>query len=44
MALTPEQIDLLADKYVVGLFQQLENEVIGDIARRVKNRNAHRDR
>lgn len=36
MALTPEQIDLLADKYVVGLFQQLENDVIADISRRVK--------
>ena len=36
MSLTPEQIDLLADKYVIGLFQQLENEVITDISRRVK--------
>lgn len=36
MALTPEQIDILADKYIVGLYQQLEAEVIADIARRVQ--------
>lgn len=36
MSLTQEQIDILADKYIVGLFKDLEREVIGDIARRVK--------
>lgn len=29
-------MDVLADKYIMGLYQQLEDEVIGDIARRVK--------
>ena len=36
MALTPEQIELLTDKYIVGLFSDLEREVIGDIARRLR--------
>jgi hypothetical protein len=36
MALTPEQIDLLADKYIIGLFQELEQDIIADIARRVR--------
>lgn len=34
--LTDEQIELLADKYIIGLFQELEQDVIADIARRVK--------
>lgn len=29
-------MDILADKYVIGLFQWLESEIIGDIARRIK--------
>lgn len=29
-------MDVLADKYIMGLYQQLEDEVIEDIARRVK--------
>lgn len=29
-------MDILADKYVIGLFQGLESEIIGDIARRIK--------
>lgn len=29
-------MDLLADKYITGLYQELEREVIADIARRVK--------
>lgn len=36
MALTTDQIDLLADKYIMSLYQQLEDEVIADIARRVR--------
>lgn len=36
MALTPEQIDLIANKYLVGLFQEMEQDVISDIARRVR--------
>lgn len=36
MALTPEQIDLIANKYLVGVFQEMENDVISDIARRVR--------
>lgn len=35
-ALTEEQIEVLGDKYLIGLFQELEQEVIADIARRVK--------
>jgi hypothetical protein len=36
MALTPEQIDLIANEYLVGLFQEMEQDVISDIARRVR--------
>ncbi len=36
MALTSEQIELLVDKYIVGLYSDLEREVIGDIARRLR--------
>lgn len=36
MALSGDQIDILADKYIIGLYQQMEDEVIADIARRVK--------
>lgn len=36
MALTAEQIELLTDKYVVSLYSDLEREVIGDIARRLR--------
>ena len=35
MALTDEQIEGLADQYLVDLYQQLEKDVIQDIARRV---------
>lgn len=35
-ALSEEQIEILADKYIIGLYQQMEDEVIADIARRVK--------
>lgn len=35
-ALTPEQIDILVDKYIIGLYQEMEREIIVDIARRVK--------
>ena len=35
-ALTPEQIDILVDKYIIGLYQGMEREIIADIARRVK--------
>jgi len=36
MALSSEQIEILADKYIQGLYGNMEQEVIGDIARRVK--------
>lgn len=36
MALTPEQIDVIANEYLVGLFQEMEQDVISDIARRVR--------
>lgn len=36
MALTPEQIDLIANEYLVGLFQGMEQDIISDIARRVR--------
>ena len=36
MALSEEQIDTLIDKYIMGLYQDLEDEVISDIARRVQ--------
>jgi hypothetical protein len=36
MALTPEQIDLIANKYLIGLFQEMEQDVVSDIARRVR--------
>ena len=36
MALTPEQIELLTEKYIVDLYSNLEREVIGDIARRLR--------
>ena len=29
-------MDVLIDKYIIGLYQSLEDEVIADIARRVK--------
>ena len=35
-ALTPEQIDILVDKYIIGLYQEMEREIIAAIARRVK--------
>lgn len=35
-ALTPEQMEILIDKYIIELYQQLEQEVIADIARRIK--------
>jgi len=36
MGLTREQIEILGDRYLTGLFDQMESEVIADIARRVK--------
>lgn len=36
MALTDAQIETLADKYLVGLYQQMEKDVIQDLARRVR--------
>lgn len=36
MALTDKQIEKLADDYLVGLYQQLEKNVLQDIARRVR--------
>lgn len=36
MSLTPEQIDAIADKYLVGIFQEMEQDVLADIARRVR--------
>lgn len=36
MSLTQEQMDILADKYIINLYKDLEREVIGDIARRLK--------
>lgn len=36
MALTDAQIEALADKYLVGLYQQMEKDVIQDVARRVR--------
>lgn len=36
MSLTQDQIDTLADKYIINLYKNLEREVIGDITRRVK--------
>lgn len=35
MALSKEQIDILADNYIVSLYDGLEQEVINDIARRI---------
>lgn len=35
MALTSEQIDILSSAYVTDIYQELEQEVINDIARRV---------
>lgn len=34
--LSEEQIELLGEKYLVGLYQELEREVLQDIARRVR--------
>lgn len=34
--MTPDQIDILVDKYIIGLYQDMEREVIADISRRVK--------
>lgn len=36
MALTDEQIEALADDYIVGIYQTYEKDVIQDIARRVR--------
>lgn len=36
MSLTPEQIDAIADDYLVGIFQGMEQDVLSDIARRVR--------
>lgn len=36
MALTPDQIDAIANEYLVGLFQGMEQDVLTDIARRVR--------
>ena len=36
MALTSEQIELLTEKYIINLYSDLEREVIGDIARRLR--------
>ena len=36
MALTDEQIEKLADDYLVGLYQQMEKDVLQDVARRVR--------
>lgn len=36
MALTDEQIEALADDYLVGIYQRYERDVIQDIARRVR--------
>jgi len=36
MSLNAEQIDILTDKYQIGLWQDLEQQVITDIARRVR--------
>lgn len=36
MSLSPKQIDKLADKYIIGLYEELERNVIADIARRVQ--------
>lgn len=36
MALTDEQIEKLADDYLIGLYQQMEKDVLQDIARRVR--------
>jgi hypothetical protein len=36
MALTPEQIETISDRYLVGLFQEMEQDVLADIARRVR--------
>lgn len=36
MALTDEQLEKLADKYLIEIYQQLEKDVIQDVARRVR--------
>lgn len=36
MSLTSEQIDVIADKYLVSLFQEMEQDVLADIARRIR--------
>lgn len=36
MALTPEQIEALSSKYVADIFQSMEQDVISDIARRIR--------
>lgn len=36
MSLTPEQIETIADDYLVGIFQEMEQDVLSDIARRVR--------
>lgn len=36
MALTDAQIELLTEKYIINLYSDLEREVIGDIARRLR--------
>lgn len=36
MGLTEQQIETLADRYIIGLYQEMEQEIIADIARRVR--------
>lgn len=36
MSLSQKQINILVDQYIIGLYDELEQEVIADIARRVK--------
>ncbi len=36
MSLNQDQIDILADKYIINLYKNLERDVIGDIVRRIK--------
>lgn len=36
MALTEEQIEILGDAYLTGLYQELERQILQDIARRVR--------
>lgn len=36
MSLTPDQIDVIANEYLVDLFQEMEQDALADIARRVR--------